>query len=68
MSAAMNELKEELKAEYAALRSTSMTVGERYTNEGQAKLDREVYVLGVLAAIEGIPAYEYATKFEKGLV
>jgi len=57
-----------LKQEYAALHSTGMSVGERYSNEGQAKLDRELEVLLLLAADAGIKPYEYVWKFEKGLV
>lgn len=57
-----------LKQEYKELHFASMTLGERYTNEGQAKLDREVELLGILSADAGLKPYEYVWQFEKGLV
>jgi hypothetical protein len=60
--------KEQMQAEFAKLRSQDMTVGERYTNEGQARLDREYELLTQLAELENMHPSDYIYSFDKGLL
>lgn len=54
--------------EYAVLHNTPMTVGERFTNAGQDKLDREVELLKILANSYGIEPFDFVMKFERGQI
>lgn len=56
----------EMLQEYAILHNSSMTVGQRFTNEGQAKLDREVELLEILAAKYEMKTFDFVAKFERG--
>ena len=49
-----------LKAEYIALSDHHMTVQERYTTEGQAKMDREFFLLCLLSDDAKITAADYS--------
>jgi len=62
MSTQTNKMLEE----YSELHNGSMTVGERFTNEGQAKLDREVELLESLAAKYEMSGFDFVAKFERG--
>lgn len=49
-----------LKAEYVALSGHHMTVQEQYTTQGQAKMDREYFLLRILADHAKITAADYS--------
>ena len=62
--------KEQMQAEFSKLRSQNqdMTVGERYTNEGQERLDRQWELLTQLAELENMHPSDYIYSFDKGLL
>ena len=57
---------EQLLKEYTELHNAGMTNGERFSNEGQAKLDREVELLHILAAAHNMQPFDFVYSFEKG--
>lgn len=64
-----NATLEQLRNEYAAaLHNAGMTVGERYSNEGQAKLDREAELLQQLADSYNMSPADFVMRFEKGWI
>jgi hypothetical protein len=62
--------KEQMQTEFAKLRGQNqdMTVGERYTNEGQERLDRQWESLRILAELENMHPSDYIYFFDKGLL
>jgi len=59
-----NQTIKDLEEELFELRSNSMTLGERFSNKGQAKLDREIYLIEVLSKLFGLTGYDYLNQFE----
>lgn len=57
---------DKLLVEYGSLHNAGMTNGERFSNEGQAKLDREWELLQILSDAHGLKPYDFVFLFESG--